>query len=85
MLIETPPNAAQVQLALQPGGSLFPGFYTYIFSSVDTTGAEGVASTTTSVVELPFTTTDGSIMLVIFRQMREMFTEVQTEDRTLTY
>jgi hypothetical protein len=62
-LIQTPPNASQVQLSLQAGGSLLLGRYTYVFTSVDSSGVEGVASNPTNSILIPFTTTDRSIVV----------------------
>ncbi len=66
VLIQTPPAAGQVQLTLQPGGTLpLGGSFTYIFSSVDSTGAEGVASNPSTRISVPFTLTAAERSIVL--------------------
>ena len=61
-LIDVPPVASLTQLSTRAGGILF-GSYTYLFSNVDSSGAEGVASSPTSVVSMPFDFTSGTVVL----------------------
>ncbi len=62
-LIETPPIASLTQLSLQPAGALPFGFYTYRFSTVDSSGVEGVISNNTSYIAVPFTGTAQTVVL----------------------
>ncbi len=63
VLIDTPPAASSTQLSLRPGGTLPVGVYTYRFSNVDSSGVEGVASTTTSFISVNFTSTSRTVIL----------------------
>ncbi|MEO8268943.1 MAG: hypothetical protein ABI557_04425, partial [Aureliella sp.] len=61
-LIDTPPVASLTQLSTRAGGTLF-GSYTYLFSSVSSSGVEGVASNPTSFITIPFDFTSGTVVL----------------------
>ncbi len=62
-LLDVPPVASLTQLSLRPLGALPFGFYTYRFSTVDSAGVEGVASTTTSYISVPPTSTSQTVVL----------------------